>query len=225
MQEGGLRPRLPVARGQVITADYLDSHGLREEDFLARDLKGNQVRAEPKVPAVVLINPKYLHNVGQTVRALSCFGVEQLWWSGARGLRALEKLDRLPREERMRGYAEVAILHADRPLEAYEGSGVTPVAVELLPGSESLVHFEHPENAVYVFGPEDGSIDQGTRRHCHRFVQIPTTHCVNLSAAVYIVLYDRLLKSIRTNGVQDERHVPGLRCGGAAGGITAGPLP
>ncbi|MBC8295803.1 MAG: hypothetical protein H8E55_08425 [Pelagibacterales bacterium] len=29
---------------------------------------------------------------------------------------------------------------------------------------------------------------------CHRYVVIPTRHCVNLSAAVYMVLYDRLVK-------------------------------
>ena len=31
-------------------------------------------------------------------------------------------------------------------------------------------------------------------RHCHRFVVIPTHHCVNLAAAVYMVLYDRMVK-------------------------------
>jgi hypothetical protein len=40
-----------------------------------------------------------------------------------------------------------------------ETGGVTPVAVELRPDAESLVTFEHPEEALYVFGPEDG----GTR--------------------------------------------------------------
>jgi hypothetical protein len=29
---------------------------------------------------------------------------------------------------------------------------------------------------------------------CHRFVVIPTHHCLNLAAAVNVVLYDRRLK-------------------------------
>lgn len=175
----------------------VDQHGLDPQAFEARDPKGQKVRVVPTAPAVVLSNPKFAHNLGQAVRALSCFGVSQLWWSGKRVLEELEGLDRIPREERMRGYSDVQILYNERPLDAYE-KGVVPVCIELVRGSESLVDFVHPENAVYVFGPEDGSVDQGTRRRCHRFVSIPTKHCTNLSAAVYLVLYDRLVKSKRT---------------------------
>jgi tRNA C32,U32 (ribose-2'-O)-methylase TrmJ len=32
------------------------------------------------------------------------------------------------------------------------------------------------------------------RRHCHKFVYIPAYHCLNLSAAVDVVLYDRMAK-------------------------------
>jgi tRNA C32,U32 (ribose-2'-O)-methylase TrmJ len=60
----------------------------------------------------------------------------------------------------------------------------------------------HPENAVYVFGPEDGSIPPVFRRHCHRFVSIPSKHCLNLAAAVYIVLYDRNQKEYLSTGVK-----------------------
>jgi tRNA(Leu) C34 or U34 (ribose-2'-O)-methylase TrmL len=175
----------------------VDQHGLDTRAFVeAKDPKGQKVRVKPTFPAVVLTDPKFPHNLGQCVRALSCFGVPQLWWSGHRVLKELEGLSRIPREERMRGYADVQILWNERPLDAY-GKDVTPVCIELVPGSENLVTFEHPENAVYVFGPEDGSVDQGTRRMCHRFVHIPTKHCTNLSAAVYLVLYDRLLKSMK----------------------------
>lgn len=184
----------------------VDQHGLDPNSFLALDPKMKMVRVVPATPAVVLINPKFAHNLGQAVRALSCFGVSQLWWSGKRVLKELEGMDRIPREERMRGYSDVSILYNERPLDVYDRTNIihgkpigatVPVCIELVPGAEDLLEFEHPENAVYVFGPEDGSVDQGTRRNCHRFVKIPTRHCTNLSAAVYIVLYDRLLKQTR----------------------------
>lgn len=35
-------------------------------------------------PAVTLIDPKYPHNVGAALRACSCWGVGQLWWTGRR---------------------------------------------------------------------------------------------------------------------------------------------
>jgi tRNA(Leu) C34 or U34 (ribose-2'-O)-methylase TrmL len=173
----------------------MTKHGLDPRAFEAVDHEG-KLKIVPAWPAVVLSNPKYPHNIGQTVRALSCFGAPQLWWTGKRALKSLEEMDRIPREERMRGYKDVGIYHHDRPLELFP-KHVTPVAIEVRPNSENLVDFIHPENAVYVFGPEDGSIDQVVLRHCHRFVRIPTKHCTNLSAAVYLVLYDRTAKKAR----------------------------
>jgi len=149
-------------------------------------------------PAVILNNPKYERNVGAVLRACSCFGIQQLWYTGNR-IR-LEDGKRLPREERMRGYQEVDLVQFDYPFQQFEN--VTPVAVELVPSSEVLTTFSHPENAVYLFGPEDGQIQSSYLRHCHRFVSIPTYHCTNLAAAVYIVLYDRLMKR-QLNGIEE----------------------
>lgn len=143
-------------------------------------------------PAILLNNPKYAANVGAAVRAASCFGAKQVWWSGNRVSLNAEEGQRLPREERMKGYKDVDMIQFDYPFDHFKGA--TPVAIELMDNTENLFDFVHPENAVYVFGPEDGSIDQVFRRHCHRFVTIPTRHCTNLAAAVYLVLYDRTLK-------------------------------
>jgi tRNA C32,U32 (ribose-2'-O)-methylase TrmJ len=55
----------------------------------------------------------------------------------------------------------------------------------------------HPEYALYVFGPEDGSLGRATLAQCHRFLVIPTRHCANLSATVYTVLYDRHAKRVQ----------------------------
>jgi len=141
-------------------------------------------------PAVVLCNPKFPRNVGAVVRAASCYGVNQVWFTGDRF--RLDEGERLPREERMRGYRHVELFQYDYPLDLFEDA--TPVAVEVRPGCESLPLFTHPERAVYVFGPEDGSIASSLIRCCHRFVAIPTRHCLNLSMAVGTVLYDRQLK-------------------------------
>jgi tRNA(Leu) C34 or U34 (ribose-2'-O)-methylase TrmL len=68
------------------------------------------------------------------------------------------------------------------------------VCIEVLDNAECLTTFTHPTNPVYVFGPEDGSVPPVIRRHCHKFVYIPAYHCLNLSAAVDVVLYDRMAK-------------------------------
>lgn len=144
-------------------------------------------------PSVILINPKYPHNVGAAVRAASCFGVKQVYFTGDRIPLDSSKGNRLPREERMKGYHDVDLIQFDYPFDAF-GPEVTPVAVEVRPQAEIMPFFEHPENPVYVFGPEDGSLDRMVMRHCHRVVILPTRHCTNLSAAVYMTLYDRHMK-------------------------------
>src|SRR5262249_50072856 len=94
----------------------------------------------------------------------------------------------------------VALARDDHVFDRFAPGSVTPVAVGLRPQAESLVTFEHPADALYVFGPEDGSLPRAVRLRCHRFVVLPTHHCLNLAAAVNGVRYDRRLK----------RHLAGL---------------
>lgn len=54
--------------------------------------------------------------------------------------------------------------------------------------------YEHPEDALYVFGPENCDPPNPLRPRCHRFVFLPTHHCLNLAAAVNVVRYERGLK-------------------------------
>jgi tRNA(Leu) C34 or U34 (ribose-2'-O)-methylase TrmL len=168
---------------------------------------GPVLRGAGRAPAIVLIDPKFPHNVGAAVRAASCYGLGQVWFTGDRVQLIGERRFRLPREERMRGYQEVELRHCDQPFEAFS-STVAPVAVELRRNAEPLITFEHPEHAVYVFGPEDGSLDRAVLGLCHRFVVIPTRHCTNLAAAVYTVLYDRHAKRV-TAGLEAPHTVVG----------------
>lgn len=166
---------------------------------------GKKKSKEGVAPAIGLVNPKFPHNVGAAVRAASCFGIRQVWFSGDRVSLSPARGERLPREERMKGYRDVQLRQFDFFFEQFDRD-VVPVAVELRPNSEWLPQFEHPENALYVFGPEDGSLSSVHLQHCHRFVVIPTRHCVNLAAAVYMVLYDRFVKR-QVQGL--EPHAPG----------------
>lgn len=146
-----------------------------------------------ELPAVALIDPKYPHNVGMAVRLASCYGLRQVWFTGDRVTLNPPRGERLPREERMKGYKDVQLVHSERFLDRFP-AGTGPVAVEVRAGSEPLHTFEHPANALYVFGPEDGSLPKGLLPRCHRFVVIPTRHCLNLATAVATVLWDREYK-------------------------------
>lgn len=174
-------------------------------EFIAGDSlkvkKEDSLFDKSRTPAIIMHNPKYAHNVGAAVRACSCFGSDLIIWSGDRvphpdTQKELGKKYRIPREERMKGYDHVELVNDEYPFNRF-GKEVTPVAVEVRDNSEVLPHFVHPENPVYVFGPEDGSIPQVYLKHCQRFLVIPSLFCTNLAAAIYVVLYDRMAKIMR----------------------------
>lgn len=161
---------------------------------------GDLVPFDFRLPSVVLHYAKYPHNVGQAIRILSCYGLDNLWVSGNRMDLQPHEGYRLPREERMKGYGGVTLASYHDPLAAIMGmqTNATPVAVELVPGAEDLAWFDHPENPIYVFGPEDGGLPGSVLKQCHRFVKMSTVHCLNLATAVGTVLYDRSLKITRS---------------------------
>lgn len=68
------------------------------------------------------------------------------------------------------------------------------VCVDLVEGATPLPDFVHPEKAMYIFGPEDGTISQTILNKANSVVYVPTIGCMNLAASVNVVLYDRLAK-------------------------------
>lgn len=160
-------------------------------------------------PSIVLINPKTAFNVSMIVRLASAYGLQQVWYTGDRISIDLKKYPRLPREERMKGYKDVDIIQYDFPLEMF-GREITPVAVEVRDNSSPLHIFDHPENAVYVFGPEDGSIPKSVLKLCHRFITIPVRHCLNLATAVATILWDREYKNYFNGKPVENFTTPGI---------------
>lgn len=147
--------------------------------------------------AVVLQHPKYLNNLAAAKRACASFGVEHLIYTGNR---IDWNVDRIPRELRMKDYQSVNLRQHGRPFDLFPK--LTPVCIELVDNTVPLPIFQHPEHALYVFGPEDGSVSQVFRRLCHRFVSIPSKHCLNLAATINVVLYDRLCKESHQHALQ-----------------------
>ena len=134
---------------------------------------GKKAPPHGEPPAIALVNPRYPHNVGMVVRLASCYGLRQVWFTGNRVSLNPARGERLPREERMKGYREVQMIHFEYFFDQFPADSV-PVAVEVRANSEPLHSFEHPDNALYVFGPEDSSIPKVLLGHCHRFLVIPT---------------------------------------------------
>ena len=138
--------------------------------------------------AIGLINPKSPDNVGAVLRAAGCYGVNTIYYTGTRFERAAKyQLDTKQRSETIALTGVGSLLEQRQP-------GQQLVCVELVEGATALPAFEHPARALYVFGPEDGSIDQALIDAADAVVYVPTIGCMNLAATVNVLLYDRLAK-------------------------------
>jgi tRNA(Leu) C34 or U34 (ribose-2'-O)-methylase TrmL len=89
--------------------------------------------------------------------------------------------------------------HFDTPEDfwAHIPHDCRPVAVEIDARAKPLPTFVHPERAVYILGPEDGSLPDIFVKRSYAVVQIPGAYCYNLAVAGSIVLYDRIAKIAR----------------------------
>jgi tRNA(Leu) C34 or U34 (ribose-2'-O)-methylase TrmL len=95
----------------------------------------------------------------------------------------------------MAAYKRIPLLHVD-DLHSVIPFDCVPVAVDLIADAKPLERYQHPPRAFYIFGPEDGTLGAPTLSWCRDVVSIPAG-CLNLSAAVNIVLYDRAAKMLR----------------------------
>ncbi len=137
-----------------------------------------------------LVNPKSPENVGMVMRAAGCYEANKVFYTGTRFDRARQFFT-----DTKNSHEKIPLKHTD-DLISVAPESVKIVAVELVEGAIPLMHFAHPEQAFYIFGPEDGSLSQAILDACDHVVYIPTIGCMNLAASVNVVLYDRLAKSV-----------------------------
>ncbi|WP_163931016.1 RNA methyltransferase [Paraferrimonas sp. SM1919] len=136
-----------------------------------------------------LINPKTPTNVGTILRACGCFNVDNVYYTGERYHRAAQYQPDTKGMENKINIEQVTDIIAAAP------QGATIICVDLIEGAIPLHMFEHPENAYYIFGPEDGTIGQDVIDQCHQAIYIATEGCLNLAASANVVLYDRSVKT------------------------------
>ena len=147
---------------------------------------------ESKV-SIGLINPKSPENVSSVMRAAGNFRVGSVFYTGKRYPRALKlkscNVDMSRKVSQDIPLSEVSCFIDDVP------ENMKIVCVEFAENAISLPEYRHPHNAFYIFGPEDGTINQKIIDRADAVIYVPTTGCMNLAATVNVVLYDRLAKS------------------------------
>jgi tRNA(Leu) C34 or U34 (ribose-2'-O)-methylase TrmL len=139
---------------------------------------------------LAIINPKSPENMGSILRAAGCYQAKSIRYTGERYARA-----RAFSTDTKNAHLNIAVTQLPAVIDPVKDKHLTKVAIELVEGAMPLPLFEHPENALYIFGPEDGSIEQDVIDQCDHVVYIPTVGCMNLAATVNVLLYDRLAKT------------------------------
>lgn len=135
---------------------------------------------------VGLYMPKNIINVGAAIRASGCYGASLVVTQGRRYKQSST--------DTSKAYRNIPVLHGVNDLFRYIPFGCIPIAIDVVPEAISLPDFVHPDNAFYIFGPEDGTLNQRILDRCKYKVYVPTYTCMNLAATVNVVLYDRMTK-------------------------------
>lgn len=139
--------------------------------------------------SIGLINPKSPTNVGSIMRASGCYQVKSVVYTGKRYSNAAKF-----HTDTKNASLNIPLLEVEDLIQAAPKNAKV-VCVDLIEGATPLPEFTHPENAFYIFGPEDGTISQDLINQADQVIYIPTIGCMNLAATVNVVLYDRMAKS------------------------------
>lgn len=157
-----------------------------------------------------LTNPKTPTNVGGIMRAAGCYSVDQVLYTGHRYTHAAKFTGSKNNTDTQRLSEKIPLIAIDDFLQLRcptteqqqeklpESTRI--ICVDLVEGATPLPLFQHPEQALYIFGPEDGTIAQDVIDQADDVVYVPTVGCMNLAASVNVLLYDRLSKSLVKQG-------------------------
>ena len=138
-----------------------------------------------------LSNPKTAANVGSVMRACGVYGAKQCFFTGKRFQKSKQFITDPAKHYRHIPLTNVENLYDVVPYDC------VPVAVDLIGNAISLVDYQHPKRAFYIFGPEDGTLGKHITEWCRDIVYVPGSTCMNLAATVNVVLYDRMAKQLR----------------------------
>lgn len=135
-----------------------------------------------------IFHGKTEENIGTLWRSANVFGADFVFTIGKRYSGQCTDTMRTPRHVPLWHFADWNDFFAHVPYDC------PVVAVELDEDSIPIEEYKHRERCVYLLGAEDHGLPPEVRRKCKEIVQLPGTHCLNVSTAGSIVLYDRVVK-------------------------------
>lgn len=127
-------------------------------------------------------------NLGTLWRSAVCFGASYVFTVGYHYHRECADTPKSWRKFPCFSYDDIEDFANHRPYD-------TPlIGIELTEDAKPLEGFTHPERAMYLLGPEDGSLSLRAQDMCQHVVAFRSSHCTNVATAGSIVMYDRQTK-------------------------------
>ncbi len=127
-------------------------------------------------------------NVGNLLRSAHSFGASFFFTVNptvdVRGMKASDTSN---------AFGHLPFYSFEKPADLILPMKTSLVAVEFLPDAVELPSFRHPQQAVYVLGPEKGNVSDEMLARCDYTLTIPMRFCVNVGVAGALVMYDRLI--------------------------------
>lgn len=145
---------------------------------------------------IAVSRPKTDTNVGTLWRSAHVFGAAFLAVVGGRYRKQSSDTMQSPRHVPLYEYDTFEEFYGHLP------HGCQLIVVERVEGARDIVGYHHPQSAVYLLGPEDGSLTREELLRCHSRLVIPGDYCLNLAVAGSIVIYDRIAKSAERSALQ-----------------------
>jgi len=147
----------------------------------------------PAKTCIGLLNPKSPENVASVLRAAGNYRVNSVFYTGTRYPRAA-RLNPCTVDMSRKVSKDITITDVEHLIDDTPDD-LDIVCIEFAENAIALPAYQHPHDALYIFGPEDGTISQNIIDRADAVVYVPTVGCMNLAATVNVVLYDRLAKS------------------------------
>ena len=148
-----------------------------------------------------LVAPKYPSNIGGVLRAAACYAATFVAIQDHQSI--------ISATDTPKYWKHSPVFRGD--LKLIIPYKCVPIAIEITDKARALPDFIHPERAFYIFGPENGSLDDSILNWCAHVIKIPTRICMNLAATVNVVLYDRMVK--RMKGGEHGKNISKLSIG------------
>ena len=137
-------------------------------------------------------NTKTEQNIGTLWRSASIMGASFIFTIGKRY--------KTQASDTMKSWKHIPLYNYETLEDFYKSMpyDCQLIGVELDQKSIPVVQFCHPERCIYLLGAEDNGLTKEAICKCHRLVQLPGDYCMNVAVAGSMIMYDRYMKSIKT---------------------------